>query len=166
MPLLRLGAFDVPKVPGVHGAPVAEVEQGLGMELDGLVGSGCLAAFRVTLVDGGRTMWLEDMPPEAMRRPAPALSLPEGVQPESEPEEPEEPEPDTAAAPAGKKPGKGGPLRSPTPPAPAGPAPGATAARSRTPGGANVPAAAPKAVPAAGREAGRQSRRPGQAPRR
>ena len=36
------------------------------MELDGLVGSGLLATFRVTLADGGRTMWLEDMPAEAL----------------------------------------------------------------------------------------------------
>jgi len=32
------------------------------VDLDGFVGAGLLAAFRVTLVDGGRTMWIEDMP--------------------------------------------------------------------------------------------------------
>lgn len=69
LPVLRLGAFEVPGVPAVYGAPVDDVEQSLGVRLDGMVGSGLLAAFRVTLVDGGRTMWLEDIPPEALGSP-------------------------------------------------------------------------------------------------
>ena len=69
LPLLRLGAFDVPSVPGLAGnEPVKEREDGLGIELDGLVGSGLFASFRVTLVDGGRTMWLEDLPREALNQ--------------------------------------------------------------------------------------------------
>jgi hypothetical protein len=78
LPMLRLGAFEVPGVPGVFGAPVREMEQGLDMDLDGLLGSGLLAAFRVTLVDRGRKMWLEDMPRETVvhGRP-PAEPLPE-----------------------------------------------------------------------------------------
>src|SRR6478752_2502081 len=69
LPLLRLGAFDVPSVPGLAGnEPVKEREDGLGVELDGLVGSGLFASFRVTLVDGGRTMWLEDLPREALNQ--------------------------------------------------------------------------------------------------
>ncbi|HYP88545.1 MAG TPA: hypothetical protein VEQ59_10330, partial [Polyangiaceae bacterium] len=69
LPLLRLGAFDVPSVPGLAGnEPVKEREEGLGIELDGLVGSGLFASFRVTLVDGGRTMWLEDLPREALNQ--------------------------------------------------------------------------------------------------
>jgi hypothetical protein len=47
---------------------VKEREDGLGIELDGLVGSGLFASFRVTLVDGGRTMWLEDLPREALNQ--------------------------------------------------------------------------------------------------
>src|SRR5260221_4179611 len=70
VPLLRLGAFDVPSVPGLSGnEPVKEREDGLGIELDGLVGSGLFASFRVTLVDGGRTMWLGDLPREALNQP-------------------------------------------------------------------------------------------------
>jgi hypothetical protein len=69
LPLLRLGAFDVQSVPGLSGnEPVKELENGLGIDLDGLVGSGLFASFRVTLVDGGRTMWLEDMPREALEQ--------------------------------------------------------------------------------------------------
>jgi len=91
LPVLRLGAFSVPQVPGVFGAPVGELEKGLDVELDGLVGSGLLATFRVTLVDGGRTMWLEDLPAEALRAAPPIPDLPDidlpgvGEEPEEEP---------------------------------------------------------------------------------
>jgi hypothetical protein len=69
LPLLRLGAFDVPSVPGLSGnEPIKEREDGLGIELDGLVGCGLFSSFRVTLVDGGRTMWLEDLPREALNQ--------------------------------------------------------------------------------------------------
>jgi hypothetical protein len=60
LPRMVLGAFDVPRVPGVYGAPLEEFEKGLDVDLDGLVGAGLLAAFRVTLADGGRALWLED----------------------------------------------------------------------------------------------------------
>ena len=60
VPMLRLGAFEVPRIPGVK---VDKFEQGLEIDLDGLVGAGLLAAFRVTFSDGGRSMWLEDAPP-------------------------------------------------------------------------------------------------------
>jgi hypothetical protein len=91
LPMLRLGAFEVPQIPGVFGAPVAELEKGLDIELDGLVGSGLLAAFRVTLADGGRTMWLEDIPAEALAPRRPPEPLPDISDEEAEPEE--EPEP-------------------------------------------------------------------------
>ncbi len=81
--LMRIGAFEVPQVPGVSGASTADLEKNLGVDLDGFVGAGLLAAFRVTLVDGGRTMWLEDMP--AMNVPshggAPAGELPVDLDP-------------------------------------------------------------------------------------
>jgi len=77
VPLLKLGAYDLPSVPGLAGdQPVKEREEGLGIELDGLVGAGLLANFRVTLADEGRTMWLEDMPREALVGPDPALNTP------------------------------------------------------------------------------------------
>jgi hypothetical protein len=58
--MLRLGAFDVPKVPGIFGAPVDNVEKLLQLDLDGVVGAGLLAQFRLTLGDGGRVLWFED----------------------------------------------------------------------------------------------------------
>lgn len=67
LPSLRLGAFDVPNVPGIAGdSAVKEREQGLDVDLDGLIGAGLLATFRITLSDGGRSMWLEDLPAEAL----------------------------------------------------------------------------------------------------
>jgi hypothetical protein len=99
IPSLRLGAFDVPHVPGLEGeSAVKEREQGLGMDLDGLLGSGLLATFRVTLIDGGRAMWLEDLPREALTAP-PVMEVPSDVDLPLEDEEAEEEEP------APKKPG-------------------------------------------------------------
>jgi len=119
VPLLKLGAFELPSVPALSGDdPVKEREQGLGIELDGLVGSGLLANFRVTLADGGRTMWLEDMPHEAFA----SLNIPET--PDDAPEDtPEEEE-----APAGKS-GKPGAAK----PAPAKPPPAAPASKPTAP---------------------------------
>jgi len=112
LPSLRLGAFDVPQVPGLHSdASVKEREDGLGIELDGLIGSGLLATFRMTLVDGGRSMWLEDIPAEALVPPKvrlEELDLSDVDLPEEEEEE-EVPAPKKkgvpkAPAPKGKKP--------------------------------------------------------------
>jgi hypothetical protein len=91
LPRMVLGAFDVPKVPGVYGAPLEEFEKGLDVDLDGLVGAGLLAAFRVTLADGGRALWLEDT---TMIERAPA-----GADP-SAPESPPDQAPSSAPPPA------------------------------------------------------------------
>ncbi len=73
LPSLRLGAFEVPHVPGLEGdGAVKERAEGLGVNVDGLLGSGLLATFRMTLIDGGRSMWLEDLPTEAL---GPSLPL-------------------------------------------------------------------------------------------
>ena len=60
VPLLRLGAFDVPRVLGLHGIPVAEMEKQVGVDLDGVMGAGLLYQFRCTFGDDGRVLWLED----------------------------------------------------------------------------------------------------------
>ena len=115
VPLLKLGAFDMPNVPALSGdEPVKEREDGLGIELDGLVGSGLLANFRVTLADGGRTMWLEDMPHEAFEPSD--LKMPDV--PDDAPDEGDAPD-DDADAPTGKaaKPGAAKPPAKPAAPA-------------------------------------------------
>lgn len=147
LPLLRIGAFEVPRVPALSAdGAVKEREENLGIGVDGLIGSGLLATFRVTLVDRGRTMWLEDLPAEALR-PGPSLELPpdsgnpegggEGL--EEEPEGAEE-EPAPKAAPAPSKPGPGAPSapRSSAPPTTPG-NPGALPRPLAAPKGGNTP---------------------------
>jgi hypothetical protein len=120
LPLLRLGAYDVPKVPGLQGeSAVKEREEGLGISLDGLIGSGLLASFRVTLVDGGRTMWLEDIPAEALNAPSLFANLPPVEEnPDAEVPDAAESEKPGKALPKGKAPGAAA-----KPPAPSGAAP-------------------------------------------
>jgi hypothetical protein len=76
---VKLGAFGVPSVPAVSGVGFGDLEQTLGIELDGLLGSGLLSNFRVTLAEGGRTLWFEDLPTIDL---APAA---EGAPPEAAP---------------------------------------------------------------------------------
>ena len=166
VPMLKLGAYELPSVPGLSGdEPVKERELGLGIELDGLIGSGLLANFRVTLADGGRTMWLEDMPREAFAPLDPSLTVPETPDdaPEDLGDEEEAPSGKPGKAGAGKagavkpgaaKPGAATPGTA-TPAAKAGaatpPASGAAAppVKSAPPApGAATPAVTPKAVAA------------------
>jgi hypothetical protein len=143
VPLLKLGAYDLPSVPGLSGdEPVREREEGLGIELDGLVGAGLLANFRVTLADGGRTMWLEDMPRQALERPDPALTTPVDESDDS----PDDASDDDDDAPSAK-PGKPGATKSGAA-KPGAAKPGAKPAASPAPvkpAGAPVPAKAPPA---------------------
>ncbi len=121
LPMLRVGAYEVPRVPGILGAPVGEMEEVLGIDLDGYAGSSFLATFRVTFADDGRTMWLEGLPPEMFGPPrvAPAPA------PDREDEVPSATSPAPAAAPAGAAaPPSAPPKAPPATPAPKPPAPG------------------------------------------
>lgn len=62
VPMLRLGAFEIAQIPGVLGAPISAIEKEVGIDLDGVAGSGLFATFRLTFADGGRTLWVEDLP--------------------------------------------------------------------------------------------------------
>ncbi len=127
LPILRIGAFSVPEVPGVFGAPVSELEKGLDVDLDGLIGSGLLASFRVTLVDQGRTMWLEDLPREALEQPLPIPDLSDEPLDSEDDVDEDEPPPAKPGAktPAGKAPAAKPNLPKPqaAPKSPAGNAP-------------------------------------------
>lgn len=83
---VRLGAYDVPNVPVYNGVPLSDLEEKLDIDLDGLVGSGLLGAFRVTWTDGGRAVWLEDAATFVDGAPAavPAEDTAPGVAPEPE----------------------------------------------------------------------------------
>lgn len=97
IPLVRLGAFDIKQVPGVAGVDVSSLEGTLGLDIDGIVGSGLLAGFRVTFGEGGRTMWVEDemvgpgSPAEPLAAPAssePPAASKLGPLPSAEPAQP------------------------------------------------------------------------------
>jgi hypothetical protein len=135
VPRLELGAFDLPRVPAVYGLPPGDLERGGGIHLDGVIGSALLAEFRASLVDQGRTMWLEEMPMPSL---GPA---PEGAEP---PREPAAPSGGPASPPPAAKP----PAPAAKPPAPAAKPP-APAAKPAAP--AAAPAApAKEAAPASG----------------
>lgn len=69
LPSVKLGGFDLPRIPAVQGAQMGEVKHSLDVDLDGVLGAGLLQAFRVTLGDGGRFMWLEPDPSMAGEDP-------------------------------------------------------------------------------------------------
>jgi hypothetical protein len=118
LPFLRVGAFDVPDVPAFLGPSFADVQAATGMELNGAIGSGLLAAFRCTLTDGGRALWIEDVPPwvQQMMQAPPSGPPPEGGPPAGAPRGP-------GAAPPGAPPGAPPPPSEKGPLAPPKPAP-------------------------------------------
>lgn len=94
--MMTLGSLEVPGVPAVSGVPIAEIEKPIDMDLDGIVGSGLMLLFRVTLADKGRTMWLEPMPALPPEPPPQAASALEPA-----------PAPPAASAPASPDPKQG-----------------------------------------------------------
>ncbi len=69
LPLMHLGAFELPQIPGILDDSVQSMEETLGVDLDGALGAGLLASFRVTMTAKGRAMWLEDLPSATMPAP-------------------------------------------------------------------------------------------------
>jgi hypothetical protein len=133
VPVVKVGAFEVAQVLGVTGAPMGDLEKSLDVDLDGLLGSGLLAAFRVTLVDEGRTMWLEPLPPappELSRPKAPSEGMPldsfapgldDGDADDSDDEGPADAKarpPTKAPASSSKQPAPAAPKSTPSAPAP------------------------------------------------
>ncbi|MBK9262880.1 MAG: hypothetical protein IPM54_24135 [Polyangiaceae bacterium] len=129
--LVRIGAFDVPRVEGVFGTPIEQVEKQISLDIDGIMGTGLLAPFRITFGDQGRMMWMEDtsltvarmLAASASRQPGAEDELPEGL--------PGMPDPLNPLGPG--LPGMDPTMRTPLPP---GPTPGVPPA----PGGAPTPA--------------------------
>jgi hypothetical protein len=70
VPLFDFGTLEIPDVPALSGVPIQEIERPVDMDLDGIIGAGMLAPFRVTLADSGRALWLEP-PPIDPTMPAP-----------------------------------------------------------------------------------------------
>ena len=81
LPHLTLGSFDLPRVPAMSGLPLDELEQSGGIQLDGVIGAALIAEFRASMVDEGRTLWLEEMPTAIQE--APAAGQPDSAPPVS-----------------------------------------------------------------------------------
>ena len=106
LPYFKLGTLDLPMVPAMQGAPLAEYKNNFDVDLAGVVGAGLLAAFRVTFGDDGRWLWLEVDPS--------LMGGPQGTEPRQGPE--------PLPPPGGAGPGApSGPPVGPTPPPPSGP---------------------------------------------
>jgi hypothetical protein len=110
VPLMRLGAFDVPRVLGVYGIPISDVEKVLATNIDGVVGAGLLYGFRCTFGDNGRLLWIED--DTAAQR---MLDVPAGQPPVNQGEAPAAP-PEKKSAPPAPKPDAAPPAKSPPSP--------------------------------------------------
>lgn len=67
LPLLKLGAFQVPGVPAFQGPTFADAKTALGVDVEGALGAGLLAFFRCSLADNGRAIWIEDLPEEILQ---------------------------------------------------------------------------------------------------
>ncbi len=64
IPLLHFGAFELPQVSAMYGVPTLDqLEQQLGIDVDGVLGAGLLSRFRLTFSDGGRVLWVEQHDP-------------------------------------------------------------------------------------------------------
>lgn len=134
LPYFRIGQLDLSaaQVPAMQGAPLGEIKSNFDVDLGGVVGAGLLAAFRVTMGEDGRWLWLE-MDPAVMqsqpgRPPVPPMpgdgsgqpsGPPSGPTPKSGPPAP----PGSSAPPA---PPKTGPAPGPAPAVGPLPPPGAT----------------------------------------
>ncbi|AUX40824.1 uncharacterized protein SOCE26_022250 [Sorangium cellulosum] len=146
VPMLRLGALEIPKVPAVYGAPVQQLEKQLQLDLDGILGAGLLAYFRITFGDGGRLMWIEDE--TAVNKvlqggePAPA-PVNEGQAPAAPPGRAAPPGPAAEPGPRGTQ-APAPPAAAPAPPAAAPAPPAAAPAR---PGAPAPPAGGPRRTP-------------------
>jgi hypothetical protein len=62
LPSFKLGAFDLPKVPAVEGAPIGDILSNVDLDMGGVIGAGLLSVFRVTFGDDGRFIWIEPDP--------------------------------------------------------------------------------------------------------
>ena len=68
LPMVKLGEYGISNVAGVY---PAAIPTGSEIEFQGVIGLGLVGAFRITLFDSGRGMWVEELAP-AVLGPAPA----------------------------------------------------------------------------------------------
>ena len=80
IPMIHAGSFELPKIPGIGGGDLAGLVSTEPIDLCGVMGAGFMQAFRVTITDGGRALWLEADPTMGTMvtaaTPAPAATAP------------------------------------------------------------------------------------------
>jgi hypothetical protein len=128
LPYFKLGPLDLPEVPAMQGAPIAEYKQNFDVDLGGVVGAGLLSAFRVTFAEDGRFLWMELDPALAAPAGPPQRSA---VPPAAPPATPPPVTPPPATPPPATPAPKPAPSGAPAPKQPA-PAPGPTAPPPKT----------------------------------
>ncbi len=62
IPWMKLGALGMFQVPAALGPSFERQKKDLEVNLDGAVGAGLLASYRLTLAEGGRVLWIENPP--------------------------------------------------------------------------------------------------------
>lgn len=60
IPKLKIGSYEITQVPSYWSGQQKQIEDKLEFNIDGMLGNGLLAYYRITLGDGGRILWLED----------------------------------------------------------------------------------------------------------
>ena len=116
VPSLKIGGFDLPKVPAMEGSSLTELKSTIDVNLGGIIGGGLLSIFRVTFGDDGRFMWLE---PDPGMSAAPPGTGPQGGGPGAGPGP--EPQAPPKARPPSDTPPPPPPVTKPTAPPPAKP---------------------------------------------
>lgn len=138
--VVRIGAFDVPRVEGVFGTPIDQVEKQIALDIDGVMGTGLLAPFRITFGDQGRMMWMED-PTVALAR---MFAASQNRSPDEEPPPPIPGLPDPLNPMGPALPGTDPTMRTPVLPLGPAPGPGLEPAPTPAPGGAKPQRNAPE----------------------
>ncbi|MEM9696087.1 MAG: hypothetical protein AAGA56_26320, partial [Myxococcota bacterium] len=81
VPMIQIGAWSFPQLPAVYGSAVDRVDRELDVDVDGMLGAGLLANFRLTFTERGRVLWVEKRPtPEPSRGPLPVAPPPGGLE--------------------------------------------------------------------------------------
>ncbi len=71
LPLMRLAGFELPQVPALSSAALNGAQNGVDVDLGGVIGASLISAFRVTFGDEGRFIWMEPDMTQQVQLPPP-----------------------------------------------------------------------------------------------
>lgn len=88
IPIFTIGGVDLPEVPAyAFGPTITDAIPPLDVDLQGVLGAGLLAFFRVTFGDEGRFVWMEP-DPTLLAPPPPSRAMPPAI--DAPPDEPKD----------------------------------------------------------------------------